>query len=130
MQKWIFIFFLLATMSCSQQEEILLGKWVVHSRFYQASYQILEEEKEFKALVLYYNDGTSKYQYDGSNKHFLFTKLKKKKGQYIDAISGATTKEGRGEHLSIHPKNKDTLEVTTYIMDRPLKEIWTRKFTK
>ena len=60
----------------------------------------------------------------GTNKDIFLHEIKQKDGLYIDAISGATITK---KELVIKQKNEDTLEVTTYIRNKPLKELWIKK---
>lgn len=78
-------------------------------------------------MVLYYNDGTSKYTYNEKKPYYIFTGLQKGNGIYVDAVTGATSSNQTQKTLEIEKKHLDTLEVTTYIRNKPLKEIWIRK---
>ncbi len=112
--------------SCSSRQDSIIGEWKVNSRFYQAVYQIVEENDALSGVVLYYNDGTTKYKYDGLKRRYAFTGLKKDKDQYVDGITGATTKMEAPKSVEIKKRGRDTLEMTSYIMEKPLVEIWTR----
>ena len=105
----------------------MIGIWKVDSKFYKATCEILEENDTVKGVVLYYNDNTTKYKHEvGAPKSYFFNDIKEKNGTYIDAISGATKIENNNKTATLHLLSKDTLEITTYIMNKPLKEIWTR----
>lgn len=123
----MFLILIISLCSCYRQYNDIKGEWKVNSKFYHATYQIIEEDDNLNGLVLYYNDGTTKYTYDGTKRRYVFTGLKKEKNQYVDGISGATSKNSTPKSIEIKSKSEDTLEVTTYIMDKPLLEIWTRK---
>lgn len=112
--------------SCDRPADELLGTWKVNSKFYKATYEVIEEADEIKALVKYYDDDTFRYSFDSTNVHYVFTSLKKKGDQYVDGVSGATVKNADAKGLSISIKAKDTLEVTSYVLDKPLVETWTR----
>ena len=115
-------------MGCHNNGGELIGDWKVISNFHKTTCRIQEVEGSLKGLILQSDDGTTQYQYDGIKpQRFLFENLKKRNNQYIDAVSGATTKDGETPSLSIEVKNMDTLMVTTYSLNRPLTEIWTRK---
>ena len=117
--------------SCKQTNDNLVGDWIVQSKFYQASYQIIEDNGQWNALVLYYNDGTTRYRYDGIKKRFAFKGLTKGKTTYVDGLSGATrSAEAQQKTIEISKKSKDTLEVTTYSMNKPIVELWVRKRIK
>ena len=126
MKGWIITLLLIISMSCNHQPDDMVGKWKTHSKHYTATFQIFEEGKKLNGLVLYYNDGTSKYNYDKNKPYYLFKGLKKKDDVYIDAMTGATTKSDTPKTLEIKKRNIDTLDVTTYIRNKPLREVWTR----
>lgn len=105
----------------------MIGIWKVDSKFYTATCEILEEDNTIKGVVLYYNDNTTVYKHeDGQPKSYFFKNITEKNGVYIDAVSGATKTENSNETATLHLLDQDTLEVTTYIMNKPLKEIWIR----
>lgn len=127
MKKWIIAGYLLSLFACQNPIDTIVGEWRANSAFYQATYEIIAEEDHWNGQVLYYHDGTTKYRYDGRGKRYLFTGLKKSDGQYIDGISGATATGNQLKSIEINKKHEDTLEVTTYVMNKPIVEIWTRK---
>ncbi len=127
MKKWVFIIILLSILSCKEKESHLIGDWNLQSKFYSATYRIQQEGKKLNALILYHNDNTSVYKYDGNQSHFIFEGMKKKGNHYVDGASGATNKTNDSKNIEIKEKHSDTLEVTSYIMGKPLIEIWTRK---
>ena len=105
----------------------MLGLWKVDSKFYKATCEIVEEANTLKGLVIYYNDDTTVYRYEeGQPKKYFFNNLKEKDSVYVDAIAGATKTENSNEVVTLNLLSKDTLEVTTHIMQKPLKEIWVR----
>lgn len=120
----LILFFLLV--GCHKDGKELHGEWRVNSSFYQSTCRIFEDNNQLKGLILTYNDGTTRYQHDGSTLRYLFENLKEKDGLFVDAISGATVKAGEQPAISIEQKSKDTLAVTSYVMNRPLTEIWTK----
>ncbi|MDY8137987.1 hypothetical protein [Aquimarina sp. 2201CG5-10] len=115
----------LVLLSCSNKKNTLLGTWQVSSTFYKATYQIIEDNGAIKAKVLYYDDDTTIYNYQEKQSYYLFKDLKEKQNRYVDATSGATdTKTRRG--ISIKIIHMDSLAVTSYVMGKPLTEIWIR----
>lgn len=115
--------------SCKTKENPLLGVWKINSKFYKATCKIIKDENSVKGLVLYYNDDTTIYKYkegDGESKNYFFNNLIEKKGTYVDAVSGATKTDKLEEAVTLKLLSKDTLEVTTHIMRKPLKETWIR----
>jgi major membrane immunogen (membrane-anchored lipoprotein) len=108
--------------ACGKNTEALLGTWKVQSKFYRATYNIVEVDNELKAEVVYYNDDTTVLRQNEETPFYLFHNLKFQDDHSIDAISGATKTKEQPVFLKL--KHKDTLEVTTYISNQPLKEIW------
>lgn len=127
MKRWIIILITIIGVSCHHHPDDLIGVWTVQSKFYSGTYQIKEDGKKLSGVVLYYNDGTSKYTYNEEKPYYIFTGLKKDNGIYIDAVTGATSSNEKPQTLEIQKIHLDTLEVTTYIRNKPLKEIWIRK---
>lgn len=118
---------LLTFLACRHSGTALVGHWKVHSQFYQSTCQIYEDGRYLKGLILSYHDGTSTYHHAEESQRFLFENLKEKDGVYVDGISGATTMaDDETPLLSIELKSKDSLLVTTYIMNQPQTELWTR----
>ncbi|MGH1388047.1 hypothetical protein [Kordia sp.] len=127
MRKAFLISSAIVVFSCTKKENPMIGIWKVNSRFYKATCEILEENDTVKGEVLYYNDNTTVYRSEkGQPKSYFFNNIKEKNGTYIDAVSGATKIENENKTAILHLLSKDTLEVTTYILNKPLKEIWIR----
>lgn len=114
------------TFSCANNTPELLGTWKVVSNYYKGTFEILEQNDSIKAKVLYYNDDTTIIRASDKKEYYVFENLIAKNHVYVDAISGATKTKDAKANISIKPINKDTLEVTTYIYNRPLKELWVR----
>ncbi|SIQ73677.1 hypothetical protein SAMN05421797_10318 [Maribacter ulvicola] len=112
--------------SCSKNTTELVGTWQVKSKYYKATYAIMEENDSIKAKVLYYNDGTTIIRKKDKKEYYVFENLKPSKNQYMDAVSGATTTNENKPNIALQPIHKDTLKVTTYIRNKPLNEIWIR----
>ena len=124
MKKGILFLSMFCFLFCSKKPKELIGKWQVKSPHYKAIYSIEEDNNKIVGKVNYYNDGTYVYRAKGTNKDIFLHEIKQKDGLYIDAISGATITK---KELVIKQKNEDTLEVTTYIRNKPLKELWIKK---
>lgn len=120
------ILLILTIISCKHDYTAIQGVWRVDSPFYKATYQINEHDGKQKCAVINYNDGTSKYSNDSAKPYFLYKNIKYSKNQYVevDGMSGATVKAGQTEFRLLH---KDTLQVTTYLHKKPLKEQWIRQ---
>lgn len=127
MKHKVFFFLAITTvlLSCKDKKNELLGTWSVNSKFYKAICFITETEERIKGQVLYYNDDTTVYNYEeGTTKNYFFNNIKEQKNEFVDAISGAT-KTGE-QQIKLKLRHKDTLEVTTYIVNKPLTETWIR----
>ena len=140
MGKYLLMLGLVGLITCTsktplQQNNSITGVWQVESKFYAATYKIEQHQRSLQAQVLFYDDGTTRYQYQQGKKHFLFENLKRKKKSkkelYLDGNSGATKKEGNTHKISskfkLKPISPDILEVTSYVMQQPLTEHWVRK---
>ncbi|UTW61771.1 FMN-binding protein [bacterium SCSIO 12741] len=115
---------LLALTSCDSPDSNLFGKWRVESKYYKATYHIVEDEGKIEGRVLYYNDGTTLIQEEGKPSKFLFRDLKEQDGVYVDGISGATNTTNK--HWSLSLKHKDTIEAREHFGDQSSSEIWVR----
>ena len=122
-RNFIFLLILLF-LSCSKNPKELVGIWTVKSPHYRAIYSIEEYNCNVVGKIKYYNDDTYVYKETNTEKDIFLHKIKRKDSIYIDAISGATITKNK---LTIKQKNEDTLEVTTYIRNKPLKEFWIKK---
>lgn len=121
MKTPILILVLITLISCSNQEEIN-GYWSVQSDFYKAVYHINDFDNTKKAEIISYNDGTTKYNKHTKPNQYLFSNLKKRDKSYVDLVSGATKITSNTNQIKIiHP---DTLEITTYLHNTPLTELW------
>ena len=118
------IFICILLTSCLKKEHQIIGLWKVNSNFYKATYKIVEEQNKLIGKVIYYNDDTTVLHETGTDKDIFLFNLKPNKAGYVDAVSGAT--KTKNYYTSIKTKHKDTLEVTTYIQNKPLTETWTR----
>lgn len=123
--KWIcFCVMGVILFSCEYTDKgILLGKWKVKSEFYKAGYQIIEQNNELKCFVNYYDDGTTVFNSKDKPAQFVFHDLKWKKGAFADVTSGASKLD---QAMKLKLKSRDTLEVISYVLQTPLKEIWVR----
>ena len=119
----ILLVFISLITSCNFNSDIN-GTWMINNDYYKATYRIYDEDNCKKALIVSYNDGTTKFSSKTKPNQYVFSNLKEQNGVYIDAISGATktTAPTHTNHIKI--KHKDTLEVTSYIMNKPLIEFW------
>lgn len=110
---------------CSEKEHDIIGFWNVESNYYRATYKIENKNNKLIGKVIYYNDDTTILKETHTDKDiFLFNLKLKKDNIYVDAVSGATSSKNQNTIIKVN--HKDTLEVTSYIMKKPLKEIWIR----
>lgn len=122
------ILLLLLLMSCSKQEDVLVGTWKFEGDYHRATYEIIEKRNGFVGKVIYYDDGTSRYT--SKDELICFEGLVKQDSIYVDGVSGASsstkaTKKGRT--ICIKVKSRDSLEATTYVRGQALKEWWIRQ---
>jgi hypothetical protein len=121
MKKGILLVFVIVW-SCTTDSAALLGRWHVDSKFYRATYDIVEVDGDLKVEVIYYNDDTTILKQNKAKPYYLYNDLKPKGDQFVDAISGAT--KSNTQEVSFKLRHKDTLEVTTYILKKSLTETW------
>lgn len=125
--RYIVLIWLTAiTFSCTNNSEQLFGTWKVVSKYYKGTYKIVKQNDSIKAKILYYNDDTTIIKASDKKDYYVFENLTVEKDTYVDAVSGATKAEDVLPNLSIIQIHRDTLEVTTYIHKKPLKELWVR----
>ncbi len=125
--KITFTFFIILCLtSCQGQPDLLEGEWHVSNGFYKATYQIIKKGDFYAAVILKYDDGTTRFNHEPTNHRYLFSNLRKKKDVYVDGLSGATKSETAKVNFLINSRHSDTLWVDQYIRDRPIREVWTR----
>ena len=129
MKKCALLFGLFAVIACSNENDVILGTWEVNNNSYRASYEIVKDGQGFSGEVLHYDDGTTQYSQQKDNQRYVFQNAQKEDSIYVDGISGASkkTENAPAKSISLKVKHKDTLEVTSYILNHPIKELWTRK---
>ncbi|MCL7752149.1 hypothetical protein [Polaribacter sp. Z022] len=128
MKKLFLIIVCLFFMVYSKKNHEIIGLWNVKSNHYKATYKIEFQETKLVGKVIYYNDDTTVLHETGTKKDLFLFNLKKENNIYVDAVSGATNTETYA--TTIKEKHKDTLEVTTFIMKKPLIETWIRNTEK
>ncbi len=118
---------ILGISSCNQTPNLLEGSWSVSSDFYKANYRITKQGRMHHALILMYDDGTTRFKHDPLNPNYLFKSLRSRNdGIYVDAISGATKSKNTQANFRISQINIDTLFVDQYIKGKPISEVWVR----
>ena len=122
---WLFLFIF----SCSSQKGLnddLFGTWIVSSKFYKATCEILKEDGQVKGKILFYDNGTLRHYHSKNKPYYFFQNLIEKDQIYVDAVSGATQTKLDNTNLTIEVIHKDTLKVTTFIQKQPIQEFWIR----
>ncbi|MCH2032537.1 MAG: hypothetical protein MK202_03365 [Tenacibaculum sp.] len=113
-------------MSCSTSvDHRIFGTWKTNSKFYAATYKIEKNSEKIIGKLLYYNDGTTVLHETKSDKDIFIKDLQYENEAFVDATSGATQTTSKKYQIKI--KHTDTLEVTTYVRNKPSIETWTRK---
>lgn len=123
-----FLFIMLSGLvlaGCQNNAEKAVGKWVLSSPYYKATYQIFEKGGEVSVRLLSYDDGTTTF--DGNPPQ---------KEPFIKDITLTSQVENRPVKRSYHSRRKvktaftmvtpNQLIVTSYIAGKPLKEVWNR----
>lgn len=100
-----------------------MGEWRISNKYYKAHYLIKEENKETVGQVLYYNDGTTFYKFEGGEKRYTFQNLIKKDSLFVDGVTGATSASD-DSNLSIKIVNETKLEVKKSVMNQKVTEYW------
>ena len=126
MKRIVLVFLIALIVSCTSNDSKLYGSWNVVSKYYKGTYKIFKENDSIKAKVLYYNDGTTIIRESNNENYYAFNNLKKQDEIYVDAISGATKTNDVKPNIELNLSHPDTLDVTTYIRNKPLKEVWIR----
>ncbi len=117
---------LMVIISSCQSKDSINGLWKTHDAFYRATYRIYDQKESKVAKIISYNDGTTQYTSQTRPNQFLFNNLIKNNEHYIDAVTGATKTQISKTSNTIQMIHQDTLEVTTFLFGKPLKELWTR----
>ena len=112
--------------SCAQDNSDILGTWRLDSRSHKAVYEILEEGESLNGLVVYYNDGTTKYEQDSTQRRYAFKDMQKEESVYVDGISGATNLTEKNSGIKISVLSTDTILLTNYVMNRNVHDTLTR----
>ena len=125
MKQFLLIITIILTACSTNIDQRVLGIWKTNSNYYKAVYKIEKSNQKITGKLLYYNDGTTVLHETGTDKDIFIKDLKYKNQCYVDAVSGATKTTTQSYKIKV--KHNDTLEVTTYIRNKPLIETWTRK---
>lgn len=127
MKNYCWILLAFGMFSCENEADKLLGTWKLESPFYKAEYRIVNNGDSIKTQILFYDDDTYRYRFNGQNLKYQFQNIEEKEGYFVDAVSGATQKTGEVNQSKIEFLNADTILVTTYEMKKPITEKWGRK---
>jgi len=126
MKYWYFILFLVGIISCNSSTNVLIGKWQVESPFYKAIYQIVKKDGRLKTQILFYDDDTYRYRFNGKKEKYLFQNIQQNEEAFVDMVSGATKQSDQSKLPKLILVHQDTLSVTTYQMRKPITETWVR----
>lgn len=113
----------LLVLSCDSNMELVKGEWRVSNKYYKANYLIKSEKNNVVGQVLYYNDGTTHYTYEGGKPHYIFKNLLHQDSIYVDGVSGATT-SNKTATLSIKIINPNKIEVKKSVLNQKVTEYW------
>lgn len=119
MKKLVFCV-LLMFMSCSESPPTIEGVWNVRSEYYNAQYKITVDDGEYTGTVISYDDGTRKYSYDVHNKSYVFKQVTLNNGYFTNELNTS-------DPIYISQVNRNTLQVSSYILGKRLTEQWLRK---
>lgn len=123
---FLLLFFTLSLNSCAQDHKIV-GVWDVKNDYYEAVYEIVENDNEFFGKVHYYNDGTTEYKGDDKEKDYFLTDIEFKDGKYINGKMFVP--DGSFYNVIFTLKNENTLEALMTVEKQPYTETWTRNKT-
>lgn len=126
MKYWYFILFLVGIISCNSSTNVLIGKWQVESPFYKAIYQIVKKDGKLKTQILFYDDDTYCYRFNGKKEKYLFQNIQQNDEAFVDMVSGATKPSDQSKLPKLILVHQDTLSVITYQMRKPITETWVR----
>ena len=111
--------------ACDSAAPDVSGAWQVENSFYKAIYQLELNEGMLTAMVLNYDDGTTRFVHQGGPGQYLFKDLQWKEGIYVDGMAGATARADSFE-FSLQLQADHTLNVKRQISGKILEETWTR----
>ena len=121
-----FLFFTLTLTSCAQQDKIV-GVWDVKNDYYQAVYEIVENDGKFFGKVHYYNDGETEYKGDNKKEDYFLTDVEAKDGKYINGKMYLP--DGSFYNVIFTLKTENTIEALMTVEKKPYKETWKRNTT-
>jgi len=114
---------LILTACGGASDDVLLGTWQAQDKYYTGLYQIIDQDGELFGKVLYYDDGTTLYEFDIAKPKYIFEGLAYYKGVFVDAEARTTHKPS----ITLKVLHPDTLEVKLFVNYQPSTEIWVRK---
>jgi hypothetical protein len=122
--KNLLLILLIALSGCSKPQNEIVGVWQPKSKFYSATYQLELQNNQLVGKVIYYDDGTTTYKQTGTEKDIFLKNVTYKNDEFVDSFSGATTPN---PDITLKHIHKDTLKVSTKILNSVLTEFWIRK---
>lgn len=121
----VFLFLSIILTSCAQNHDNIIGVWNVKTDYYQAVYEIVENEKTFYGKIHYYNDGTNEVKEDDGKDNYFLTGIEKKGKQYKNGKMYLP--DGSYYEVVFTLKDANTLELKMTFQGEPYKEVWQRK---
>jgi len=112
--------------SCAQKATIV-GVWEVKNDYYEAVYEIVEQDSKFFGKVHYYNDGTTTYEGKNEEEDYFLKDIEYKDGKYMNGKMYMPN--GSFYQVNFTLRDKNTLQALMTVEEQPYTEIWTRSTT-
>ena len=113
--------------SCAQSNDKIIGVWDVKNDYYQAIFEIVENDNKFFGKVHYYNDGKEEYKGDNKKEDYFLTDIESKDEKYINGKMYLP--DGSFYNVIFTLKDENTLEALMTVEKQPYTETWTRNTT-
>lgn len=120
-----FLALFLSLTSCAQKSnDKIIGVWDIKTDYYQAIYEIVENDEKFYGKVHYYNDGTNEYKGNNKKEDYFLTDIEAKNGKYVNGKMYLP--DGTFYKVIFSLKDENTLEALMTVEGEPYKETWKR----
>lgn len=119
-----FLLAFLSLTSCAQSNDKIIGIWDVKTDYYQAVYEIVENDGKFFGKVHYYSDGETEYKGENRKEDYFLTDVELKDGKYRNGKMYMP--DGSFYKVIFTLKNENTLEALMTVDGKPYKETWKR----
>lgn len=114
------VLFLSLTSYAQKSNDKIIGVWDVKTDYYQAIYEIVENNGKFFGKVHYYNDGKTEYKGNNKKENYFLTDIEAKNGKYINGKMYLP--DGSFYKVIFTLKDKNTLEALMTVDKKPYKE--------